>query len=197
MENKITTTGNETISYQEFNNNKDFFKIRISSNEDIIIEYIDIYKLDKLYKIKLKKYQLQFQFDTINIINTLDIYQNIVSSFSSNNFEVTENEDQNTINIKLKLYDKDYLFELNEKKNCSYIMQIINNNKEKEISNLKMEKKQLENRNNVIMEKYKELLNIYGILNNENFELKTKIEELNENYKALENENIELKKKNL
>ena len=196
METKNTSSGNEDYAFQEFTFNKNFVKIRYSSHEDIIIEYFNTFKLDKFYQIILNNYELGIQFDKIS---TFDIYKNMASSLSSNFVEIKENEDEKEIDMKLIISNKDYIFTLNEKEKYSYIMQIINNIKGKEISNLKIENNNLKQICNELKNKYKvkdndimdlELKNKNQIKENENIELKNK-------YKVKENENVELKKKKL
>ena len=174
--NQNTIEGKNIIYYDNIRKDEHFFVLLYTKKEEIIIKYLNIDKLDKLYKFSFPVHYL------INELNNLDkneIFEKIKNELDSNNFEFKEEE--NEIKLIIKLNGIKILCDMNAIEEFSIFLDNIKLRKIEEINVLTNENNKLKNSN----------IN----LNEENNKLKNKCNELEKENNSLKLENKELKKK--
>ena len=174
--NQNTIEGKNIIYYDNIRKDEHFFVILYTKKEEIIIKYLNIDKLDKLYKFS---FPVHYLINELNNLNKKEIFENIKNELDSNNFEFKEEE--NEIKLIIKLNGIKILCDLNAIKEFSIFLDNIKLRKIKEMNVLTDENNQLKNSN----------IN----LNEENNKLKNKCNELEKENNSLKLENKELKKK--
>ena len=199
--------GNKNIGDENKNKNKnDFYKIQkeqnnfiiyYTKNKEIIIKYLNISKLDKLYKFIIHENLLTAE---LNCSNGREVLKKIKDVLELQNFELKEKEKQ--IELRIKLNYINFKFVMNEIEEFSHFLEVIKANKNKEIDELINKNKQIENNNNNLSDENDELKNKfnesekkYNLLQSDNNKLKDKFKELEKQNNLLELDKEELNKK--
>ena len=190
--NKNITIGDDIININdiyEIQMEQNFFIIYYTKNKEFIINYLNISKLDKIYKLIIHESLLTVELNCSNA----EVLKKIKNALESNNFTVKEKEKQIELNIKINYINFKYI--MNEIEEFSLFLEKIKLNKNKEINELENKNYELKNNFNEFAKKYKllqldddklkhkynELENKNNLLILENEDLKKKIDKLNKN----------------
>ena len=142
----MTTTkeGNTIIEEEGFRNINDCFKLYYTDKPEIVIDYYNGDKLDKLFQTSIPIDMFQSIFGHNDII---DIYENLKAIFKSNTYILRDNGDEKKLNIIYQTNPQTFnLKKVHENNYFSRIFKEILNEKEKEISILKSRIENLEKR---------------------------------------------------
>ena len=142
----MTTTkeGNTIIEEEGFRNINDCFKLYYTDKPEIVIDYYNGDKLDKLFQTSIPIDMFQSIFGHNDII---DIYENLKAILKSNTYILRDNGDEKKLNIIYQTNPQTFnLKKVHENNYFSRIFKEILNEKEKEISILKSRIENLEKR---------------------------------------------------
>ena len=172
-----------------------YFIIYYTKNKEIIVKYLNVSKLDKIYKFIIHENLLTVELNCPNGSEVLKIIKKAL--LDSKNFELKEKEKQIELSIKLN-YIK-FKFVMNEIEEFSHFLEVIKLNKNKEINELINKNKQIENNNKNLYDELKNKFNEsekkYNLLQLDDNKLKDKCNELEKEKNLLTLEKEELNKK--
>ncbi len=171
----ITTDGdNDYFLYDTIIKNNQIFKTIYTLNLDIIIECYDIIEKE-LYQRKFTKFNLENYFDDYND-EYIKVYEKILSALNSDNFRIIQKTNDKEIDLELNFNDMYKILTLNKIK--TYVIKEYIDIKEKDIYNLKIENKNLNNQIKELKIKNEELNNYINDINKKNNNKSIKISNL-------------------